>query len=141
MPDCVFCKIVEGKLPSTKIFEDEHSIAMFDINPVATGHTLFITKEHYPTFLDVPSEKIGVLFINMPRVISAILQATAAEGFNVIQNNHRCAGQLISHLHFHIIPRHTADQIHFNWKTQPYQKDKTEELAKVIRQKLANSKR
>ncbi|MFH1230304.1 MAG: HIT family protein [Planctomycetota bacterium] len=137
MTDCIFCKIVKGEIPSTKIFEDEHNIAIFDINPITKAHTLFISKEHYDTLLDVPAEKIPLLFVNLPRLVSAILKATGCEGFNIVQNNQRCAGQLIPHLHLHIVPRRPGDQIHFNWYTQPYQKDEMTKFAQIINQELS----
>lgn len=136
MIDCIFCKIVEGKISSNKIFEDKHNIAIFDINPIAKAHTLFITKEHYPNLLDVPAKKIPLLFVNLPRLVSTILKATGCEGFNIVQNNQRCAGQLIPHLHLHIIPRRPGDQINFNWCPQPYQKDEMTKLAKIISKEL-----
>jgi len=135
--DCIFCKIVEGKIPSTKIFEDEHNIAIFDVNPIARAHTLFITKKHYPNLLDVPAEKIPLLFVNLPRLISAILKSTNCEGFNIMQNNQRCAGQVIPHLHLHIIPRRPGDQLRFNWHPQHYQNDEMTKLAQIINQELS----
>jgi histidine triad (HIT) family protein len=134
MPDCIFCKIVQGLIPSTKLFEDEHSICIFDVNPIAKAHSLFITREHYPTLLDVPEDKLSYIVGNLQRVIPAILKATNSKGFNVIQNNHRCAGQVIPHLHFHIIPRREDDEVHFGWHIQPYQKEEMTKLAETIRQ-------
>ena len=137
MVDCIFCKIIEGKIPSTKIFEDDHSIAIFDINPIAKGHTLFISKKHYSDLLEVPPEKLASILTNLPRVVAAILKATGAEGFNIIQNNKRCAGQLIPHLHFHIIPRKTGDKVHFNWQPLPADKDEMTALASKVKQSLS----
>ena len=137
MADCIFCKILENKIPSTKIFEDDHNIAIFDINPIARGHALFISKEHYSDLLEVPHEKLPELLINLPRVVAAILKATGCEGSNIIQNNKRCAGQLIPHLHFHIIPRKTDDKVDFNWQTQPYDEDKMKALAAKVKQSLS----
>lgn len=136
MVDCIFCKIVQGAIPATKLFEDPHTIAILDINPITLGHSLYISKEHYDTLLDVPADLLAGIMKNLPRVVSALLKATGCEGFNIIQNNQRCAGQLVAHLHFHIIPRRPGDPIHFNWQAQPYQKEESQKLAQVIMETL-----
>jgi len=135
--DCIFCKIVEGAIPSTKLFEDDSCIAILDINPITFGHSLYIAKEHYATLLDVPEGKLGGIIKNLPKVVSALLKATGCEGFNIIQNNTRCAGQLVPHLHFHLVPRRPGDPIRFNWQIQPYNKDESQKLAEDIKKQLA----
>ena len=136
MPDCIFCKIVEGKIPSAKLFEDDAAIAIMDISPITFGHSLYISKRHYATLLDVPEGELGVIIKNLQKVVSALLKATECEGFNIIQNNQRCAGQLVPHLHFHLIPRRPNDPIRFNWQIQPYQKDESQKLAEEIKKTL-----
>ena len=136
MSDCIFCKIVEGTIPSTKLFEDDSAIAILDINPITLGHSLYIAKEHYATLLDVPEGKLGGIVKNLQKVISALLKATGCEGFNIIQNNQRCAGQLVPHLHFHLVPRRPNDPIRFNWQIQPYQKEPSLKLAEDIKKTL-----
>lgn len=137
MSDCIFCKIVEGAIPSTKLFEDDLAIAILDINPITFGHSLYIAKEHYPTLLNVPEGELGDIIKNLQKVVSALLKATGCEGFNIIQNNTRCAGQLVPHLHFHLIPRRSGDPIRFNWQIQPYQKEESQKLAEDIKKQLA----
>ncbi|MBI5778994.1 MAG: HIT family protein [Planctomycetes bacterium] len=135
--DCIFCKIVDGKIPSTKLFEDDSAIAILDINPITFGHSLYIAKEHYATLLDVPEGKLPGIIKNLQKVVSALLKATGCEGFNIIQNNQRCAGQLVPHLHFHLIPRRPNDPIHFNWQIGTYQNEESQKLAEEIRKQLA----
>lgn len=137
MSDCIFCKIVEGKIPSTKLFEDDSAIAILDINPITIGHSLYISKGHYATLLDVPEGKLAGITRNLQKVVSALLKATGCEGFNIIQNNTRCAGQLVPHLHFHLIPRKPGDSIHFNWQIGTYQKEESRKLAEDIKKQLA----
>jgi histidine triad (HIT) family protein len=132
MSDCIFCKIIEGQIPSAKLFEDDSAIAILDINPIAFGHLLYISKGHYATLLDVPEGEFGVILKNMQRVIAALLKATGCEGFNIMQNNNRCAGQLVPHLHFHIIPRRPGDAIRFNWQIGTFQKEESRKLAEDI---------
>ncbi|HLD35869.1 MAG TPA: HIT family protein [Planctomycetota bacterium] len=134
--DCIFCKIVEGAIPSTKLFEDDSAIAILDINPITFGHSLYISKGHYATLLDVPEGKLGGIVKNLQKVVSALLKATGCEGFNIIQNNQRCAGQLVPHLHFHLVPRKPNDPIRFNWQIGTYQKDQSQKLAADIKKAL-----
>lgn len=137
MKDCIFCRIIEGEIPATKIFEDQNSVAIFDINPVAKGHSLYISKKHYNDLLEVPPGKLAPILTNLPKVAAALLKATGSEGFNILQNNQRCAGQLIPHLHFHIIPRKTGDKVNFNWQPQPYNKEEMVDLAGKVKQNLS----
>lgn len=126
--DCIFCKIARGELPANKLYEDETALAILDINPIASGHTLLITKKHYQTILETPPEVLANLMKSSLKVIKAVVAATNAEGYNVFINNNRCASQLVPHLHFHIIPRRSNDGIHFHWSPVPAP---PEELAKI----------
>ena len=138
--DCIFCKIVEGAIPATKLFEDDLAIAILDINPITLGHSLYIAKEHYSTLLDVPEGELGAIIKNLQKVVSALLKATGCQGFNIIQNNTRCAGQLVPHMHFHLVPRKPNDPIRFNWQIQPYQKEQSQKLAEAIMASLASGR-
>jgi len=111
MKDCIFCEIVRGEIPSSKVFENEKVLAFLDINPVSKGHTLVIPKAHYAGFSEVPPE----LLTEMGRVLQRIGQAArrqlGSDGFNVLLNNGRAAGQLIDHAHFHLVPRTAGDGV------------------------------
>ncbi|MDP6381407.1 MAG: HIT family protein, partial [Phycisphaerae bacterium] len=113
--DCIFCRIADGELPSTKIFENDRMLCFMDISPIAEGHVLLIPKEHYKTITDMPAELVGEMFSQVPRLGRAVMDATKAEGINVLQNNGRCAGQVVSHLHVHLIPRWSEDGLGFRW--------------------------
>ncbi|MBI4711810.1 MAG: HIT family protein [Planctomycetes bacterium] len=132
MPDCIFCKIIKGEIPAAKLYEDERCIAILDINPIALGHTLFISRSHYATLADIPEKELGLLTEKLPRVCRAIVKGTGSEGFNIIENNGRCSGQIIPHLHFHIIPRRANDEVRFNWSPRVYQKDEMSRVAQAI---------
>lgn len=106
---CVFCRIVAGEIPASRILETEDILAFLDIQPIEKGHTLVIPKHHYATLLDVPDEVLARVTSGVRRVAAALLR-TGAEGINVLQSNHACAGQVVPHLHFHVIPRTTASQ-------------------------------
>ncbi len=118
--DCVFCKIVQGILPSTRIFEDRLSLVFLDIAPIIKGHALVIPKEHYDPITAVPESLLQHLIIVARRVAAAQVAGLQADGVNIMQANGAAAGQVVPHMHFHIIPRFSHDGHHWNWKTTPY---------------------
>lgn len=106
--DCIFCKIAAGEIPCAKVFESETCLAFLDIAPVNAGHALVLPKDHYPTLMDVPAGLGEDLMQTLSRVGKAVMEATGAEGLNLMQNNFEAAGQLVHHVHFHLVP-HFAD--------------------------------
>jgi histidine triad (HIT) family protein len=109
MEDCIFCKIVNGKIGSEKVLESNSFIAIKDINPKTVGHTLIISKDHYVTLLDIPNRLGEELLTFSKQVVSKLMDETKAHGFNVIMNNLESAGQIVKHAHIHIIPRKEGD--------------------------------
>ncbi|MCR4335543.1 MAG: HIT family protein [archaeon] len=109
MTECIFCKIGSGEIPAKKIYEDQNTIAFLDIFPSAKGHSLVIPKKHYSTLLDIPEMELKELIQIVQKVGAGIMKATQADGFNILQNNKEAAGQIVPHLHFHIIPRFKDD--------------------------------
>ncbi|MFH1226889.1 MAG: HIT domain-containing protein [Planctomycetota bacterium] len=136
MSDCIFCKIVSGQLPSTKLYEDAAALAIMDISPIAPGHALLLSKKHYATLIDAPAAELAGLAAALLKVVPAMLKGTGAEGFNIVQNNQRCAGQLVPHLHFHIVPRKPGDGIRFNWSPSPAAKSEISATADAIKKHL-----
>lgn len=130
--DCIFCKIVRREIPACVVYEDENLLAFLDLSPIHEGHTLLIPKVHYETVLDVP-ESTGALIVPALRHIGrAIIQATNAGGFNVLQNNFPIAGQVVPHVHWHLIPRFEGDQLKF-WPQGKYSsKDHMQQVAAKI---------
>lgn len=106
---CIFCRIVKGELPSTRVYEDDMLFAFLDINPISPGHTLLIPKGHYETLLDVPENTAALLLPAAKRIGKALMAATKCTGFNCLQNNFAPAGQIVFHSHMHIIPRVEGD--------------------------------
>ena len=119
-PDCIFCKILADEIPSSRVFEDEHSIAFMDLFPLAPGHTLLIPRDHHELLTDMPDETMAALGRVLPRLARAVVDATGAEGFNVFQTNGACSGQQVPHVHYHIIPRAPEDGLGFRWKPGSY---------------------
>ncbi len=107
--DCVFCRIIRGELPSHRVYEDDNFVAFLDIQPVVPGHTLLVSKGHYPTLPDLPEAMGTDLIKGLSRIGTAVMKATGAAGFNCLQNNHPAAGQMVFHVHWHIIPRFEDD--------------------------------
>ncbi len=135
--ECIFCKIVSGEIPSTKLYEDESVLAFLDIMPAAKGHALVVTKKHYHTLLDVPHEELKHLMEAVQKVAAAIMGSIeGAEGFNVIQSNKEAAGQVIPHVHFHIIPRKKGDNLNFSWEQGKAEKEELQKYAKIVKEKL-----
>ncbi len=109
MSDCIFCKIVRGEIPAHKVYEDEHVVAFLDIYPINPGHTLIVPKQHYERLEDVPEEVLAAMMRAAARLAPAILRATGAQGYNLVVNVGRVAGQEIMHVHLHVIPRREGD--------------------------------
>ena len=108
MAHCIFCDIINGKLPSHLIHKDENHIVILDRYPIDIGHSLIITKKPYEKLTDMTVEEIMNLFSKIPKIVSAIIKATKADGFSIAQNNGKAAKQIIPHVHVHIIPRYNA---------------------------------
>jgi histidine triad (HIT) family protein len=135
MKDCIFCKIIRGESPSSRVFENDKILAFLDINPVSKGHTLVIPKTHYAGFSEIPAD----FLIEMGQVLQRLGQAAkthlGSDGFNVLLNNGRAAGQLIDHAHFHLVPRSTGDGV-MGWpRVRPYGAGEME----TVRSKLAQA--
>ncbi len=106
MADTIFAKIIRGEIPCHAVYEDEHVLAFLDINPLSRGHTLVIPKEQVETLDQVSDEGAAALGRALVHVSRAVLAATGAKSYNVLQNNGRFAHQAVFHVHFHIIPKY-----------------------------------
>ena len=123
----MFCRIVAGELPCTRVYEDADTLAFMDIGPIVKGHTLVIPKAHHDPLTATPPAVLQKLILVVQRVAQAQCGGLAAEGVNVTQANGRVAGQVVPHIHFHVIPRFASDRHHWNWAAKSY--DSAEEMA------------
>lgn len=129
--DCIFCKIVEGGLPSFKVYEDEHTLAFLDIHPVHQGHTLIIPKTHAGNIFEISAEDWGHVQETVRKVAGAVEKATGADGVNMLMNNREHAGQAVHHAHVHVIPRFKGDGLHV-WPHKPMDRQEGPTLAEKI---------
>lgn len=134
---CIFCKIVRGEAPSVKIYEDTDTMAFMDIGPVVKGHTLIIPKAHYERIYDTPPELLQKIIVVVQKVATAVMKGLNADGVNVTQANGRAAGQVVFHIHFHVIPRFESDGALRGWRPGKYESpNEMEDFAQKIRSAL-----
>ena len=128
---CIFCKIIEKSIPSKVLFENDKNLAFLDIFPVSKGHTIVIPKNHYKNLEEIPNNELSELFEIVKKVSILIHKKLKVDGYNILQNNFRAAGQVVNHFHVHIIPRSNEDG---KFKLFiPKKQAKEEELNQILR--------
>lgn len=108
--DCIFCKIARGEIACSKTYEDDNFIGFLDINPRTEGHTVIIPRKHFRNLLDMPSSLGNEMLEAVKEVSLDLIKQGKAEGFNLIVNNESAAGQVVFHVHLHVIPRKKDDE-------------------------------
>jgi len=136
MSNCIFCKIIEGEIPSTKIYEDDLVLAFMDISPINKGHILVIPKEHHAGSSTIPENVAGRMFHVGSRIGVALRRGLDYDGFNLHLADGACAGQVVMHAHLHIVPRGVEDGFHWNWRHLKYADGEASEAAEKIKAKL-----
>lgn len=137
MTDCIFCQIVSGAIPSSKVYEDEQVLAFLDITQVTPGHTLIIPKQHCKNLLDMSAETARQVFGVVPKLAQALAKATGADGINLINNSEEAAGQTVFHAHIHLLPRFAAgDGLDIRFVQNEPDFGKMAELANRIQQEV-----
>ena len=114
-PDCIFCRIVAGEVPSFTFFEDEATLAFMDINPANEGHALVIPKEHASDLYSVSEEALARTVVTARKVAAAVARTLHPDGLNLVQCNGPAAAQSVMHFHVHVLPRATDDGLSMNW--------------------------
>ncbi len=132
---CIFCSIIKGEIPAQKIFEDEDTFAFLDVHPINRGHTLVVPKIHYANIYEVPDDVLAKIMHTVRFLAPKIKQAVGAEGINIGINNDKAAGQLVFHIHAHIIPRFEGDG-HAHWHGNPYQDGEITTIRDIIGQEF-----
>ena len=117
--DCIFCKIVAGEIPATKVHEDELTVAFMDVNPGARGHLLVVPREHSPDVHAIGSRDLAAVAATAQKMAGLAVEKLGADGVNIIQNNGGAAWQTVFHYHVHVLPRYAGDPIVLPWKPAP----------------------
>lgn len=133
--DCIFCKIISKEIPANFVYENDKIVAFLDIAPVNPGHTLVVPKKHCENILDAPEDVLHELILATQKISRAMCQGLGYKGFNLGVNNGRVAGQLVPHLHFHIMPRKIGDGLRL-WPQRKYGKGEAEKIVEKIREKI-----
>lgn len=133
MEDCIFCKIVAGKIPAAKVYEDDKVISFLDIMPANKGHCLVVPKKHAQTLMEISEDDLAATVKTAKKVASALSLSFGNGSFNLVMNNGKEAGQLVNHAHMHIIPRFHKDRLRIKWSHLKYEGDEMKEYAEKIK--------
>ena len=139
MSETLFTRIIRGDIPSHRVYEDEHVFAFLDISPLSDGHTLVIPKEVAATLDQLSDESAAAIGRVLPRLCRAVMKATGATAYNVLQNNGAAAHQVVLHVHFHIIPKIAESGLGITWKSGALDANRGSELAARIGAFVAGS--
>ena len=135
-PDCAFCKIIAGEIPSFRLFEDEATIAFMDINPANEGHALVIPREHAADLYSVSEEALARTAGTARKVAAAVAKTLNPDGLNLVQCNGPAAAQSVMHFHVHVLPRVKGDGLSMNWGLKLGDIEAIGKLAERIRANL-----
>lgn len=138
MSGTVFDRILDGEIPCWRLYEDDQVLAFLDIGPLADGHTLVIPKERKAKLHELSEESAAALGRVLPRLCRAVLAATGASAYNVLQNNGAAAHQAVDHVHFHIIPRIGGRGLGVGWRSGSLDDARARELVAKIRSALGD---
>jgi histidine triad (HIT) family protein len=132
-PDCLFCKIVAGELPSTIVAEDERTISFMDINPATRGHALVVPREHTADLLSVGAEDLNACAAAAKRLAARAKEVLGADGVNLLNSCGAAAWQTVFHFHVHVIPRYSDDPLRLPWVPGPGDADEITAAAAALR--------
>ena len=136
-PSCIFCKLVAGQIPATRVHEDEHTLAFMDLGHVNPGHVLVAVKKHASDLFELEEAQAEAVARASVRIAKALKKAFEPEGLSVYQANGKAAGQTVFHYHVHLLPRHAGDGMDLVWPAKNPPREKLEEYAAKIRRQLA----
>jgi histidine triad (HIT) family protein len=131
-PDCLFCKIIAGEIPSTRIYEDERTIAFMDINPATRGHLLVVPREHTRDLLTIDPEDLAAVARAAQKVGATMPERLGADGVNLLNSCGRTAWQTVFHFHMHVIPRYAGDPLRLPWTPEPGDRDEIADAARAL---------
>lgn len=129
---CIFCKIINGEIPAFKIYEDEYVLCFLDISQASEGHTLIVPKKHFENLFDVDQETLNHMAQAVKIVTNLLKEKLGVTDVNLLNNSGTNAGQTVTHLHFHIIPRKEGDNINFSFQENEPNFDKLSQTQKKL---------
>jgi histidine triad (HIT) family protein len=132
-PDCLFCKIVAGEIPSQRIDEDERTVAFMDINPATRGHALVIPRNHAANLLEIDPQDLDATARAAQRLARRLIDRLGADGVNLINSCGAKAWQTVFHFHLHVIPRYDGDPMRLPWTPAPGDMDQIAATAELLR--------
>jgi histidine triad (HIT) family protein len=130
--NCIFCKIANGEIPSTTLYEDEDFRVILDLGPATRGHALLLPKEHYANLFELDDTLAAKALQTAKKVGARMKEALHADGLNLVQNNGEAAGQTVFHFHIHLIPRYENDQAGIEWKPGTTTPEDMEEVKRLV---------
>jgi len=131
-PDCLFCKIAAGELPTTRVAEDERTITFMDINPATRGHVLVIPREHATDLHAIDPEDLAAVVRAGQKIAATMPERLGADGINLLNSCGRAAWQTVFHFHLHVIPRYDADPLRLPWTPEPGDRDEIAAAARDL---------
>jgi histidine triad (HIT) family protein len=131
-PDCLFCKIVAGEIPSARVDEDERTVAFMDINPATRGHLLVVPREHAVDLLEVPDADLEACARTAQRLARRVKERLGADGVNLLNSCGSEAWQTVFHFHVHVIPRYAGDPLRLPWVPGPGDADEIAATAEKL---------
>ena len=131
-PDCLFCKIVAGDLPATRVDEDERTVAFMDINPATRGHLLVVPREHSEDLFEIDAEDLSACAVAAQRLAGRVRERLGADGVNLLNCAGQAAWQTVFHFHVHVIPRYQADPLRLPWNPTPGDRDEIAAAAQEL---------
>jgi histidine triad (HIT) family protein len=134
--NCIFCKIANGEISSHTLYEDEDFKVIFDLGPATRGHAIIIAKEHAENIYELDEKVASKVFVLAKKMATVMTEAFKCDGFNIVQNNGKCAGQSVFHFHMHLIPRYVDDHAIEFWKAGETTEDKLIELENKVKEVL-----
>ena len=135
---CIFCRIAAGEVPARIALEGDGVLAFLDVGPLAAGHVLVIPKSHFVTLDQMSPGDVAAVAGVIPRLVGAIRKLDGVTGVNVLQNNGRSAGQVVDHVHFHLIPRKEGDGLGYRWNAGSYGDGEADKYLSLIRSALTD---
>jgi histidine triad (HIT) family protein len=131
-PDCIFCKIIAGEIPGTKVAEDERTVAFMDINPATRGHLLVVPREHTRDLLTIGEDELAAVAAMAKRMAARVKERLGADGVNLLNSCGSVAWQTVFHFHVHVIPRYEDDPLRLPWVPGPGDPDEIAAAAREL---------